>query len=337
MPTLRELSTWIRDYCQEPRHQSRLLADQFGWHQLCTAMDIIDDTDSALAAYTDNEFPTETGEKYLRIYGAMQGLFLQQDALRDLIKAIHPTKEIPVNDVLKDIREARNASVGHPTRLGRKAPFSTHGIVQHSMRKEGFELLSYPEKRGEMFQHIPVQELIAKQRAEAARILSEVVEELRGQEEAHRALFRGNKLAKAFNQVSYAFEKIFEETHRNSGPILSTWAVDHLRKSLEDFERLLKERGLAVDSYHSIKYLYDEVEHPLTELSKFVKGEPSEVLSNKSAAVFAEALQHYFGELRDIAKEIDEGYSSKPDPVVKPEYTGPSMTFTITDIGEGLK
>lgn len=337
MPTMHELSAWIRNYTQDPRHLPRLLADQFVWNQLCTALDIIGDAESALTAYTDNDFPTQTGEKYLRIYGAMQGLFLQQDALRDLIKAIHPTKEIPVNDVLRDIREARNASVGHPTRLGWKPPFSTHGIVQHSMRKEGFELVSYPKKNDETFEHVPVQELIEKQRAEAARILSEVVEELRQQEEVHRAQFRGIKLLKAFNQVSYAFDKIFEESHGDSGPILSNWAVDHLRKSLEDFERLLKERGLAVDSYDSIKYLYDEIEHPLTELSKFVKGEPSEVLSNKSAAVFAEALQHYFGELRDIAREIDEEYSSEPDPVVKPEYTGPPMTFTITDIGEALK
>lgn len=337
MPTLRELSTWIRDYGQDPRHQSRLLANEFVWHQLWTAMDIIDDVESALTAYTENEFPTEIGEKYLRTYGVMQALFLQQDALDDLIKAIHPSKNISVKDILKDIREARNASIGHPTQMGRKGALSTHGIVQHSMRKEGFELLSYPKKNDETFEHVPVQELIEKQRAEAARILSEVVEELRQQEEVHRAQFRGIKLLKAFNQVSYAFEKIFEEVHRDSGPILSNWAVDHLRKSLEDFERLLKKRGLAVDSYDSIKYLYDEIAHPLTQLSKFVKGEPSEVLSNKSAAVFAEALQHYFGELTDIAREIDDEYSSEPDPVVKPEYTGPPMTLTITNIGEALK
>jgi hypothetical protein len=61
------------------------------------------------------------------------------------------------------------------------------------------------------------------------------------------------------------------------------------------------------------------------------------VLSHNSAAVFAEALQHYFSELRGNAKEIDEEYSSEPGPVVKPEYTGPSMTFTITDIREALK
>jgi hypothetical protein len=337
MPTLRELSTWIRDYGQDPRHQFRLLANEFVWSQLWTALDIIDDVESALVAYTENEFPTEVGEKYLRIYGIMLALFLQQDALDDLIKAIHPSKKISVKDILKDIREARKASIGHPTRMGRKGMLWTHGIVQHSLRKEGFELISYPKWDGETFTHVPVQELIEKQRAEAARILAEVVEELREQDKAHRAQFRETKIVQLFNQVSYAFEKIFEELHRGSGPILSNWAVDHLYKTLDDFEKLLKERGIALDSYDSIKYLYQKIEHPLTELRKFIKGERSEVLSDGSAAVFAEALQHYFSELRGIAIEIDEEYSSEPDPVVKPEYTGPPMTLTITDIGEALK
>jgi hypothetical protein len=31
MPRMSPLSTWIRDYTQDPRHLSRLLADQFVW------------------------------------------------------------------------------------------------------------------------------------------------------------------------------------------------------------------------------------------------------------------------------------------------------------------
>jgi len=149
-------------------------------------MDIIDDVDSALQGYLDNDFPDQTGEKYLRVYGVMQALFLQQDALRDLIKAIHPTKVIQLKDVFKDIREARNASVGHPTELNREGALSAHGIVQHSMCKDGFELLSYPEKDGKVFQYVPVRKLIEKQRAEAVRVLSEVVEDLQ-----HRLPFFG--------------------------------------------------------------------------------------------------------------------------------------------------
>ena len=329
-PTMRELSRWIRDYGHDPRQLPRLFADLFVWHQLWAAMDIIDDVDNAMAAYLDSEFPTNIGEKYLRIYGALQGLFLQQDALLNLIGTIHPAKNIRLNDVLKDIREARNASIGHPTQLRRKGVLSAHGIVQHSMRKDGFELLSYPEKDGKMFQYVPVRRLIEKQRAEAVRILSEVVEDLREQEEAHRARFREIKLMAVFNQVSYAFEKIFEEIRGDFSRGLGSWAVDQLRKSLDDFGALLKARGLGIDSYDSIEYLYDQIEHPLTELTKFVRKEPSEILSNKSAVVFVEALKSYFGELRQIAREIDEEYSSEPGPVVQAEPHNLPITFTIT-------
>src|SRR5260370_29519590 len=225
MATMRELSRWIRDYGHNPRHLTRLMSNRFIWHQLWTAMDIIDDVESALTAYVENEFPSDLGEKYLRVYGAMQGLFIQQDALLDLIKAIHPARAIRLNDVLKDIREVRNASVGHPTNLNRKGVLSAHGIVQNSMRKDGFDLLSYPEKDGKMFQHVPVLELIEKQRAEAVRILSEVVEDLREQEREYREQFREIKLRAVFNGVSYAFEKIFEEVRPGSTFIMGSWGV----------------------------------------------------------------------------------------------------------------
>jgi hypothetical protein len=296
------------------------MADEFRWHQLCVAMDTIGDTDSAVSAYLDDEFPSGTGEKYLRIYGILQGLFLQQDALVELINAIRPVKNIEPKDlltgVLIDVRGARNKSVGHPIKLGRKT-FSTHAIVQHSMRKDGFELMSYPRQKGEIFQSIPVVDLIEKQRAETYRILSEVVEDLRAREEAHRAQFRGIKLIQIFDQASYAFEKIFEELRRDSLPIMGKWGVDHLRDSLTNFDNWLQARGLSVEAYASLKYLYrDCIDYPLTELRKFLHGEQSEIASDKCAIVFADAMQSYFDELRQIAREIDEEYASEPQPVI---------------------
>jgi hypothetical protein len=334
MPTMRELSRWIRDYGQDAKNRQRLIGDRFLWHQLWAAMDIIEDVDSALDAYLDNEFPAALGERYLRIYGAMQALFLQQDALFDLVKVFHPTKEIQPNDVLKDIREARNASVGHPTRLKRKGTLSTHGIVQNSMNKDGFDLLSYPSKDDNIFQHVPVRELIEKQHAETLRILTEVINELREQEEVHRAQFRNTKLAGAFNLVSYAFEKIFEETRRDSARLQSRWAVGQLQQSLDEFAMSLKQRGLSIDTYESIEYVYEEIEHPLAELTKFVSGQSSEILSAKSALVFAEALQGYFERLRHMAGEIDEEYASEPAPIVAPELPFTPIIVTTRVIGE---
>jgi hypothetical protein len=323
MPTLYDLIMWIRDYVGDPHHQPRLMADEFSWHQLCAAMDIIEDTDSAVDAYVGHDFPTDVGEKYLRTYGILQGLYLQQDALIELIDAIRPVRSINPKDVLTEglnrVRGARNKSIGHPTRHGRNDPFSTHAIIQNSMRKEGFSLLSYSKKNSKPFQDIPVLKLIAKQRAETTRILSEVVEDLRARDETHRAQFREVKLMQAFDHVSYAFEKIFDELSENSAAAMGKWGVDHLRKSLADFEKELQSRGLSVESYCSIRYLYqDEIEYPLTELRKFLYGEPSDIASRRSATVYVDALRSYFDQLKEIAREIDEEYASEPEPIVRP-------------------
>jgi hypothetical protein len=120
------------------------MLDEFSWYQLCTALDTVDDADEAIGAYLSSAFPTAVGERYLRIYGLLQSLYVQQDSLHDLINAVHPTTTIKVRDLLQDVRRARHRSVGHPTHTGpRGGPFSTHAIVRHSMRKEGFELLSF--------------------------------------------------------------------------------------------------------------------------------------------------------------------------------------------------
>jgi hypothetical protein len=315
MQPLHRLTSWIRDYTQDPRHRAQLMSDEFSWYQLCTSLDTVDDTDAAMSAYLDNDFPTSNGERYLRIYGVLQSMYVQQDSLHDLIRTVQPSTEINVKDLLKDVRQARNASVGHPTRHKRGGVVSTNAIVQMSMRKDGFELLSFPRTNDRVFQYVEVRELIGKQREEATRILTEVIEDLRRQEEAHRAEFRDTKMKSALDQVSYAFGKIFEECREDSIHALSGWAVDHLRKSLDQFEKLLNDRGLTTDSYDSIKYLYLEIEHPLTELRKFIAKEPSEILSDQSAVVFANALQSSFDKLRRIAVEIDEEYSAMPEGV----------------------
>lgn len=321
--TLHDLITWVRDYVGDPRHQPRVMGDEFSWNQLCAAMDIIEDTESAVDAYLQHDFPADNGEKYLRIYGILQGLYLQQDALVELIDAIRPARSIRPMDVLTDglnrVRGARNQSIGHPTRHRRNAPFSTHAIIQHSMRKDGFSLLSYPKKNSKPFQDIPVLKLIEKQRAETVRMLSEAVEDLRARDKTHREQFREVKLMQAFDHASYAFEKIFEELSGSSpAAVLGQWGVDHLRKVLDDFEKELQARGLSIESYDSIKYLYrDEIEFPLTELRKFLYKEPCEIPSKRAAMVFADALRSYFDQLRQIATEIDEEYASEPEPIVR--------------------
>ena len=305
-PDLWELSRQIRDYGHNPRHLERLFSVRFDWHQLWTALDIIDDVELAIKAYVDADFPSTPGEQYLRVYGVFQALFVQQDALRHFVEVILPGSAIVLVDVLEDVREARNASVGHPSELKRKGEVSTHGINRSTMGKDGFMLMSYSDKADSYFQNVPVMELIAKQRKEAARILSEVIKELNVRDEQHKSKFRSESLKGVFHLVLYAFEKISEELRGQ--PILSQWAVGELQSSLDRFEQMLNNRGMGLETYDTVKFHYGEIEYPLGELRKFLHGEPSDIASPKAARVYADALQVSFMELIDIAGEIDEEY-----------------------------
>jgi hypothetical protein len=312
-PELWELSRQIRDYGQNPRHVERLYSVRFDWHQLWTALDIIEDVDLAIKAYVDADFPTTPGEQYLRVFGIFQALFVQQDALQHFVEVILPGSPIVLVDVLKDVREARNASVGHPSELKRGGEVSTHGINRSTTGKDGFLLMSYSDKKDSYFQNVPVMELIAKQRKEAARILSEVIKELSVKDEEHKSKFRSESLKDTFHLVLYAFEKISEEI-RGSQAILSKWAVGELQSALDRFEQLLKKRGMGIETYDSVKFHYSEIEYPLAELRKFLDGQTSDVASPKAARVYADALQVSFMELMDIAGEIDEEYQTVEQP-----------------------
>lgn len=302
-----EISRELRDYGHNPRHLQRLSAVHFDWMQLWTALNIVDDVDLAVKAYLDADFPWTPGEQYLRVFGIFQALFVQQDALRQFVDVILPGSAITFVDVLKDVREARNASVGHPAELKRSGDVSAHGINRSTMGKEGFQLMCCSEKTGVTFRSIPILELIAKQRKEAVRILSVVLKELKEQDEKHKSKFRDESLKESFHLVLYAFEKIGEDldgTRIAMGP----WAVGELQSSLDRFQQELHKRGLDVETYDNVKYLYEKIKYPLGELREFFDSAPCEIASRKAATVYADALQASFMELMDAAGEIDEEY-----------------------------
>jgi len=130
------------------------------------------------------------------------------------------------------------------------------------------------------------------------------------QVDAPQEQFLEAKLRKAFDEVSYSFEKILGEVRGDSNLVLAKQAVNQLQISLNQFENLLKEGGVTVGSCDSIKYLYQEIEHPLSELRRYFRKEPSEILTDKAAVVYVNALKASFRRLMDIADEMDEGHSS---------------------------
>lgn len=85
------------------------------WNIVCVALDNLDDTCLALLDYESQGFGKNNGEKYLRLYGTLQAIFLQQDAIHFLYKIFLKKELIPESvSAWSEIRNIRNLTIGHP-------------------------------------------------------------------------------------------------------------------------------------------------------------------------------------------------------------------------------
>src|SRR5467141_3778716 len=98
-------SSRIRDLVNAPRKQVALLKERSRWLQLCSSLDVIGDTELALEAHMCEVLPEGWGTSYLIVYGALQALFLQQDALFHLAEALTLPEPLDKYPRLREIRE----------------------------------------------------------------------------------------------------------------------------------------------------------------------------------------------------------------------------------------
>lgn len=109
------------------KHKS--LTESPDWLRICSCMDVIGDTTQGLLAYAKylkrvsraKRLKVGQSEYYLVIYGVLQLIYVQQDALVTLAKVFRISFQIsdfPQHyPAMNKARALRNASVGHPTSI----------------------------------------------------------------------------------------------------------------------------------------------------------------------------------------------------------------------------
>ena len=123
------------------------------------------------------------GMRYIMVYGLLQAIFLQQDAIKNLSLSLDMSFELP--DDLKNIRELRNDVTGHPT--NRKNGKSFHHISRVTLSKMGFQMLStYPNKDAPEIKNISLENTIQEQAIYAEQLLSEMLKQIKKDENEHR-------------------------------------------------------------------------------------------------------------------------------------------------------
>ncbi|PHS32655.1 MAG: hypothetical protein COA95_02575 [Methylophaga sp.] len=100
----------IRDFINSPRRQSTLLGKREGWNKLCSSLDLIGDTELAIAAYPSMcKTEGDDGASYLIVYGILQTLLLQQDAAKHIANVLDIGITLPKE--LQQIRMIRNSKI----------------------------------------------------------------------------------------------------------------------------------------------------------------------------------------------------------------------------------
>ncbi len=311
-----EYTKSIREFINETRRQHVLLKNKDLWSQLCSCLDVIEDSQLAIDAYSAVELGKSDGANYLTLYGLLQALFLQQDAAINLCESLKIPQTIDNYPRLKEIREIRNDSIGHPTKRNRRKDKSTsyHFISRPSLCSNSFTLLScYGEGKNE-FRDITISNLIADQKDHIYRILEQIINKLEYEEKAHKEKFRMEKLVSVFpSHLHYDLSKLREGTRKNERAPQGEISVPIIRRTLLNFQQALAKRGIELDTYDSIKYLYEVIEYPLHELEVFFQcvNRAKELnIDEKAAYIFADFVTRKIEELIQIAEEIDKDYSS---------------------------
>lgn len=299
------LTGLVRDHINTHRYQSELLDNPNTWNQICSSLDVIGDSILAVESYDSQEFPDDVGLKYIYTYGILQSLYLMQDALKHLSEAFNISYK--PTEALKTIRNARNASIGHPTKEIRGERRYYNFISRVSMGKSGFELLRSSEDREISFTHIDIEKACSDQLEGIIGAYGKIAAKLEEIDKVHKEKFKGMRMTDILHSaMSYLFEKISEGIHASSygHREFGHLQICSVKDTYEKFRTALEDRN-ELNDY--VEFDLDEYFHAIGRLEKFLSGEGTP-MQETDAHIYLSYLRYRHDHFVRIANEIDEEY-----------------------------
>lgn len=179
MRRISDLEQKIRDYVNNANLLDRYFDNRpdDDWMALCVSMDTLGDTCQALEYYENNGLGDEYGEKYLKLYGLLQAIVLQQNSISQIhqiflgIKLSHKP-----NSAWTKIRDLRNLTVGHPLeKKHKKSEIKRCFISRVTIQNNGFQLMIWNKKHEQKdFPKVKLETLYEEYKTDAVEYLNNI-------------------------------------------------------------------------------------------------------------------------------------------------------------------
>jgi hypothetical protein len=255
---------------------------------------------------------------YIRIFGVLNGLVIQQDAAFLLFKALGAPKAVGGFATsgawafsipgLAKARRSRIAGAGHPIEWGetRGDPASTF-IVQHSVSSRGCQLMVLHHDGETEWQHVSLKTLIEAQHAALGEQCHVAVTELQTDDEDHRMKYRSTQLMSIFAACDYWTPKVALVVYGSEPRELGLGGLQTVEDALKRFREALAERERPFEE--PLVGLYRHADYSIRRLRAFFDNGRTG-LDEEMAEILADHLDAVVGEVFGIAREIDEEYSA---------------------------
>jgi hypothetical protein len=294
----------IRDLVNQPRRQNQLIENKENWQLICSSMDILEDTELALDSYKKMRIKDDVGIYYLIIYGVLQTLILQQDAIKNILRALSFDMQLPTE--LLEIREIRNNAVGHPVREKNKKINSINFITRMSLRKNSFELGTWTQGSGVYhdFTRVDIYNLIDIQEKNIKEIKSKIIDCMLKEDKNHIDKFKKDKLLKYFGDFDYYSSALFEGLIGSRGLEYAKVHYDLINEIIETIKKKLQERN--EDCHIGINDTFEELVYPMKKIEDIFNDNG---LQKEEINIYLFYIKYKMDELQEMIKELDEEYN----------------------------
>ncbi len=316
--TIHELFSSVREIVNQPRMNHLFMESTVHRYQMVSCLDTVEDAQLAVDKYRRLAYSAKgagKGKLYLAVYGVLQAMFLQQDALKNLASLLDFPYRIDNYPGLKKVREVRNQIVGHPTSYKRKGTESYYVISRIRLSLETLQVLEYNDQNQQQMRTIDIKQTLSENEALICQAFGDLKSKLESDIRKHKTKFRGKPLTGFFpDSLCHLCDQIRAGMSGPSGidHDMASSAVREIDDLLSNLEKALSKRGRPPEDCPGVDLVWDELQYPMKAIRTFFldEDEESQPPEPEATRVFAWYVESKLDELLELCREIDEDYNS---------------------------